>query len=642
MTVLKKIDSNVTGLRYAEEASLGVLPDNPTWVPLEPNSYSNFGGQVTTVARMPINASRQRRKGTVTDLSVGGSVNQDYTQSALQDVLQGYFFADVRRKFEAEPATVVTSGHKFDVASTSGVALGALLFASGFSNAINNGLTRVTSIIANTSIGVSTAAVDETAPAGASLVCVGQQFGATELSVDVSGELPVLVGTAAAAANTLTIALDTSLNGQTVTLGGKVYTFRSAAVTTVANDVHYTSAADAITNLVAAVNGAAGAGSLYGSLTVASPDVSGVDSGGGVGVFTARVAGTDGNAVVASETLTDAGNVFSDTGGFLIGGTGTGFTTLGLVPGEFIYVGGDGDAFNFTEAVNQGFARVHAITDDTHMSFDKTQETFVADAGTGKTVQLFFGRVLKNESDSNLIKRRTYNVERTLGAPDDAEPSQVQAEYLVGSVPSTFKWNFKTGAMITVDFDFVGTDNQQHTSVDGLKAGTRPDLTTADAYNTSSDFARLKLAILDPTTSNPSALFGFVSDLGVTIDNKLTPNKAISVLGAFEVSAGFFNVDLTATAYFSEVQAVQAVRNNSDVTIDYALVKNTTVGSETVAQGTVMDVPLVALGDGRLNVAINAPIDLALTIPAAGDRVFDHTLLMVFFDYLPQASVPTS
>ena len=38
-----KIDSNVTGLAFAEETSPKVLDANPVFYQLEPNSYDDFG-----------------------------------------------------------------------------------------------------------------------------------------------------------------------------------------------------------------------------------------------------------------------------------------------------------------------------------------------------------------------------------------------------------------------------------------------------------------------------------------------------------------------------------------------------------------------------------------------------------------------
>jgi hypothetical protein len=244
---------------------------------------------------------------------------------------------------------------------------------------------------------------------------------------------------------------------------------------------------------------------------------------------------------------------------------------------------------------------------------------------------LFFGRVLKNEATPSLQVRRTYNLERELGAPDPTLPAEIQGEYLVGAVPSEQTITMNTADKVLVDISFIATDNEQRTGATGLKTGTRPALVSGDALNTSNDFSRLKMSVLDPVDSNPTALFAFVTDFTVSINNNLSPNKAVSVLGAFEVTAGQFNVEGSLTAYFADVTAVQSVRNNDDITLDFALAK----GAAGSKKGIAVDIPLIALGDGRLNVEQDAPITLPLDMPAAADRVFNHTLLKVYFDHLP-------
>ena len=100
MATGSNIDSNVTGLRYSEETSLGVANGSAVWYPLEPNEYADFGGEVVTVARNPINAGRQNKKGVVVDLNASGGFNTDLTSTNVQDIMQGFLWADFRRKGE--------------------------------------------------------------------------------------------------------------------------------------------------------------------------------------------------------------------------------------------------------------------------------------------------------------------------------------------------------------------------------------------------------------------------------------------------------------------------------------------------------------------------------------------------------------
>ena len=105
----------------------------------------------------------------------------------------------------------------------------------------------------------------------------------------------------------------------TVTIGSTVYTLK-AAPTTVAGQIKIgATAAETAANLAAAINGDdAGAGSQYGSLTTAHPDVYATVVGA-VLTLTARVGGTAANSIATTETGT--GTSFGAA--TLTGGTAT-------------------------------------------------------------------------------------------------------------------------------------------------------------------------------------------------------------------------------------------------------------------------------------------------------------------------------
>ncbi len=504
-----KIDSNITGLSYAEEESFKVLPVTPIWIPLEPNTYNDFGGAITTVARNPINASRQRKKGVVTDLDASGGFDTDFTQTNMQDLLQGFFFADLRRKGEELITSLTVGGtDTLAMADTTGFQVGDFVQTQNMLTDTNNLVAQIVTVNTNVSLEFAGSTFTaETTPADAQVVNVATRAASGDLDVVVSGSLPVIFS-----------------NG----------------------------------------------------------------------------------------TLD--------------------FTTLGLIPGEWIFVGGDLAANQFVNAANNGFKRIRSIT-ATELTLDKSDLTMVVETGTGLLIDLYVGRVLKNELGT-LIVRRTYNLERTLGAPDTALPAEIQSEYLTGAVPNEFTFNIPTADKLTSSLTFVAADSEQRTGATGVKSGTRQALVESDALNTSSDFSRIRLAQVVAGDEAPAALFAFAQELTISINNNVVPNKAVSVLGSFEVTAGTFEVGGSITAYFADVAAVSAVRNNVDITIDMAMSKDNT--------GLVLDLPLLSLGDARPNVEQDQPITLPLEMDAATaaliDSTLDYTALMVFFDYLPDAA----
>jgi len=100
MAEANKIDSNVVSLRIAEESSLGTLPGSPTWYEMEPNSYPDFGGSLTLVARNPISSKRKRQKGVITDLDASGGLNQDLTFTNFSPLWPGVFLSDKDEKYK--------------------------------------------------------------------------------------------------------------------------------------------------------------------------------------------------------------------------------------------------------------------------------------------------------------------------------------------------------------------------------------------------------------------------------------------------------------------------------------------------------------------------------------------------------------
>ncbi len=502
MATALKISSNITGLRFAEEVSIGVLPTSPlpVWYPLEPNSYDGFGGELTRVARNPINPSRQRKKGNVVDLDADAGFESDFTQENMQRILQGFFFANLRTKAEKTVAVISGSPLAYQVTAGTDFEIGDLLFGKSFSLSSNNGLKPVTAS-ASGSVTAS-GLVADTGETG-TISRVGFEFDTGDAEIDASGTLPQLIST--------------------------------------------------------------------------------------------------------TKDLTE----------------------IGLIPGEFCWLGGDATINQFATAANNGWARVKLVEPNA-ITFDKTSNTMVTDTGVGKEIRLFCGRVLKNELGTDIV-RRTYNLERTLGASETTQPTQIQSEYVEGAVPGEWELVFNTADKATCSLSFTGTNHTLRSGVTGVKAGTRPAIVEADMYNTSSDIKRIKMAAVSNTNEAPTPLFGFVTELTLTLNNNLEPNKALGVLGSFDVTEGTFQIDASLSAYFSDVAALTAVRNNTDVTLDVHLVANNA--------GVSIDIPMIGLGDGRPEVEQDQAITIPLTSEAGTgakyDPNMDHTLLMVFYDYLP-------
>jgi hypothetical protein len=312
-------------------------------------------------------------------------------------------------------------------------------------------------------------------------------------------------------------------------------------------------------------------------------------------------------------------------------------TELQLIPGEFIYVGGDtaGDRFSGAGvATNRGFARVKSVAAHA-IILDKTEATFTADATTD-AVQVFFANQLLKDESGALVLPRTLTVEEDMGFLDVAGSTDRQALYILGCMPETLTITVPTSNKITVDMAFTAMDSENWGGTGSLKpAASRSALVAEEAFNTTSGIPRIKLAVFSATATAPVPLWAYVTDLALSVKNNSSLDRALGVLGAFDGQAGSFDVSGSLTAYLCDIHAVDAIRNSDDVTLDLHLVQ--TVGG--VQQGISIDLPLLQLAGGKVGVAKDKAVMLAIKHDCVSGATIDanqsHTIAMFFWDYLP-------
>lgn len=176
---------------------------------------------------------------------------------------------------------------------------------------------------------------DDFLPATKLTVTIVEPSGST-LDVDILSDSGGTISTtdeADPAVQTLTLA-GNAVAAETVVVGAVTYTWR-AAPTTVANEVKVgATASESLDNLKAAINLAAGSGSLYGSLTVVHPTVRAHTKTATTLLLVAKTGGTGGNALASTETMTQ-GSFGAAT--FAGGAAATGRNAIRFTPSRVGY-----------------------------------------------------------------------------------------------------------------------------------------------------------------------------------------------------------------------------------------------------------------------------------------------------------------
>lgn len=613
---MSRVLTNDISFAYAVEQTPGVLGAAPIWKTLEPNKINSWGSQIKTVARSPISRTRQRRKGTIVDLDAAMSYDGDITLDMLRDFLSGFVFALPAGGTIFRPASVDGSS-VFTIVSVTDpyVFPNSLVYARGMGKAGNIGLHLVDTV--------------DAAVAGTAILTI--------------------------------TSTNNAVDGETVTIGGRVYTFQG---TLTGGDGHVKIGADkaaTLLNLAHAINKSGGTPGTDYNVTLADPKVSATSDATSATV-TARVAGSASASVGTTETLTngswnhtalnggvdlkitvdeattaealtDSQNATLEVAGYRgvdndfaidsdgnLTSSGIDFTTLGLTVGQGVWIGGPDSSTSFATADDRGFARIVTIEAD-KLTLDKRANAFTVDSGSGKAVDLYFGQFLRNVGvDDADYTETTFQFEGAFPGLGDA--SETKYQYAPRNECDSLTINLPLGDKSDMTVGFIGIDVEPFTAVRKTNAASAREPVGTEAYNTAVDIARLRVQAVDE-----SGLTTDFKTLKLTLNNNASPEKVLGTLGAKYINVGIFQVDLAGTVLFTSSDVPDAIRANDTVTMDFSLRNE---------DGAVLvDIPSMTLGDGKMDFPVNQSVTMNLSGIAFKDDILGTSLGVTIFPYIP-------
>lgn len=282
------------------------------------------------------------------------------------------------------------------------------------------------------------------------------------------------------------------------------------------------------------------------------------------------------------------------------------FTTLGLVVGEWVKVGGTATITQFATAADIGMARISAIAAHA-LTFDILPTGWTTDAGTGKTISVFMGDVLRN--GTNLI---TSTIERQY--TDQATPSY---EYLSGLAVDKLTISLDAQKMATLSLSYMGASTiSQLSRVSGATDIAAP---TTNVFNTTSN--------LFGAIEGGSPLVGpdFAMSLTLSISNNLRAQEALANLAPVGVGNGEFDCNLSISYYFGDNVIYQKLLNNTLSSFAFHL--RDTTGENPAMAMYMFDIPSMRYLTGAPTVpGKNQDVMMSMTAQGILSATYGYTM----------------
>jgi hypothetical protein len=274
--------------------------------------------------------------------------------------------------------------------------------------------------------------------------------------------------------------------------------------------------------------------------------------------------------------------------------TALNFTTLGIVPGMWLNIGGTATVNKFATAANNGWARVAAVAaNGLSLTLDNRPVGWGADVGTGKQIRIFFGdRIINGTTRLGLSIERSF-----LG---QTVPTHILQK---GMVVDRLSLDATSEQAITGALAFMGMVGSQGTVANGT---TYAAATTGLVLTASVSVGSILLS--GTALGSPN----WVRSLKVDVANNLRPITAVGSVGAVSIGAGEVGVTGSLETYFGDNTLVAAQFAGTIGAIAARATANN--------QAVCWTLPRVIFGEGSPNAGgKNQDVVLPLTFTASAD-----------------------
>jgi len=295
------------------------------------------------------------------------------------------------------------------------------------------------------------------------------------------------------------------------------------------------------------------------------------------------------------------------------GGTAIDFTTIGITAGQFIYA---------KFPLGEGYLRVTSIVAET-ITGDKLSAALITDTAAGVTVDLYYGRFIRNvdvdqNADDKRYIERTYTFELFL--PDAYGVGTHGYQYSPGNYFNSLSFNVPLTSKAVLDCSFIGIDTENPTSTRKTNAATPTMPIGRTAFNTSTNIVNLR-------TTGLAASDTYFKSLSLKINNNASPEKVLGRLGAAVIDMGRFKVEIQSNVIFAGPDIITNIRNNVTCTMDF-LLRN--------ENGAIaVDIPSLKFSGGGRTYPQDKSVLMDITANAHQDDSLGTSIGISLFQYLP-------